>query len=59
MDGIEGGCLEGGVVGEGLARVHTHDLKAEDLLLELEGEVLVRDWEGLEWDFGGFCGEGC
>lgn len=60
MDGVERGSLEGGVMGEGLARVHTHDLKAEDLLLELEGKILVRQGEGLnlKWGFDGFGEQG-
>lgn len=47
VDGVEGGAAEGRVEGEGSARVDTHDLEAEDLLLELEGDVGVR-W-GVEW----------
>lgn len=41
VDGVEGGAAEGGVEGEGPARVDAHDLEAEDLLLELEGDVGV------------------
>ncbi|PON82348.1 hypothetical protein TorRG33x02_218430, partial [Trema orientale] len=39
VDGGEGGGVEVRVEGEGPARVDPHDLEAEDLLLDLEGEV--------------------
>lgn len=41
VDGVEGGGAEGGVEGESAAGVDAHDLEAEDLLLELEGDVGV------------------
>lgn len=41
VDGVEGGGMEGRIDGEGAAGVDAHDLEAEDLLLELEGDVGV------------------
>ncbi|KAI6705965.1 hypothetical protein NL676_008927 [Syzygium grande] len=63
IDGVEGGGGEGRIEGSGSARVDAYDLEAEDLFLEMEGDVGVGwgvEWVLVEEALGGLCGQlGC